>query len=204
MNHEKSRCGKIIFADGQVEDARLFQEYKDGFKFHLAINTQIFCFEGIDYCDCMTKLLKKTNSTLLLEDALFIRTNQASLEKIIIEEKLFLSTDDLGEETLSFSLGCNYKGIHYNTAAVNDFSIALQDLRNQLQVEFHICAYCLRSDFKSDGGEDLRHSWFCFREVRELNPNKPWFQREDEFDEAIPNVDAFYWCPAFQYKFKIL
>lgn len=119
----------------------------------------------------------KLNETVKLEDTPF------SQDKVIKFEILF--EDD--------------KSVY----AYEDFGIAFKKLSAALQGRIETCAFCSNGDFKSDGGEDLRHGWYCFREVDDVDMRKAWYERLEYFQQAIPGMSAFYWCPKYSYADKI-
>jgi len=104
--------------------------------------------------------------------------------------------------SLKFTLSCQQGDNTIRVSSYEDFGIVYRMLKDKLSGQIETCAYCSKSDFKSDGGEDLRHGWYCFRENSDLDMSNPWYERLDEFDHAIPNISAFYWCPSFSYKNK--
>lgn len=205
MIHEK-----VIYLD------LIGQERKMAGKLHVHFNDKCHATllaEGVDisktesnYVECLVELLKAISpeyKQLMLINQIFIKTGKQKLELLEITETVSLKLDVSAEEdVLHFALNCSYGGKEYAAEASEDFSIALQQLKENLPVEFQICGFCVFSDFKSDGSEDLRHGWYCFRENEEIDLDIPWFQREDSFNEAIPFINAFYWCPHFQYSAK--
>lgn len=124
--------------------------------------------------------------------------NMDAIEVIKVEELVSVTFDyDPDEPQLRYNLLCHYGGKTFTSESVEDFSIALQALQTKMDINFSICAFCSNADFRSTGGEDLRHGWYCLRDVENRKPELAWFQREEEFQQAYPNVNAFHWCPSY-------
>jgi hypothetical protein len=113
--------------------------------------------------------------------------------KITIVRKYDQPSD---EYVLYFTLQSSLHGNQFEVTAGADFSLALQRLVNQMQIELKLCAYCKYADYKAYGNEELWQDWYCFREIG--LSDQPWYEREPSFLLAIPHVSAFHWCPKFE------
>ena len=164
----------------------------------MAIKTadQSFESQGPDFRESLTRLFEKLpeQSKITMVDEIAISSFRQTLN---VQSTISLRySEDAESDVLHYVLVTDYKGKEISVECEEDFSIPLQKIKNIINAEFHICAYCQLSDFKSDGGEELRHGWYCFRNVDE-DLSIPWFERMEGFEKAIPNVDAFHWCPQF-------
>lgn len=209
---------KLLFPqlqiDNKVTPVRLFISYNDGF-FMTLIDDSGGTYEsgcggfGPTLSELLLKLspscqpLSEHHVCIRMEHSISIKRHDGHSEILTLKEciqnvpELFMD-----EYTIQYTLTClSEDKREIRTVSVEgDFVHALQKIVDQLDIELHTCAYCQYADFKSMGGEDLRHGWLCFREVGPIDFDIPWFMREDQFDQAIQNVDALYWCPAFQYR----
>lgn len=158
---------------------------------------------------CISDLLNEISgdSQLIFENKVFVKGRDGKLKVLVLIETIKNVPEQYSDDiTVEYRLECNFEEKKEIDTISNegDFSIALQKLIDLLDIEMHVCAFCQFADFKSTGGEDLRHGWYCFREIGKVDFDVPWFMREDQFENAIPNVDALYWCPKFQYRTKKL
>ncbi|MBA9088813.1 hypothetical protein FHR92_005348 [Fontibacillus solani] len=164
-----------------------------------------FIVESSNYSSAMEELLiqlpKNTSITMEHEVVLVQNDSRVIIQLAETVELEYIPRYD--SKVVKFTL-CHQRGGKQQVcvSSYEDFGIVLGMLDNELFGKFEICAYCSKGDFKSDGGEDLRHGWYCFRKVDNIDMDKSWYERLDEFDQAIPNMSVFYWCPKFTYKNK--
>lgn len=161
----------------------------------LSKDSNVITYQGTSYTECLLETMKQLPKQSKIKSFNRVHISNSNKEDIttIKEEISLVWLDSIEDYHLKFELECSFNGTVYKALAFEDFSIALQKLKNLMQVDMNICAYCKHGDFRSDGLEDLRHGWYCFREFEKSD--LPWFQREEEFRRAIPNLDAFHWCP---------
>lgn len=204
MRKEELRA-VTIRARGQDEHCRLFILF-DNNKCKLILNYGGHLFESNSqgFTLALEHLLEQ-----LPEGAKITFVHDIFIKKGLKEEFLTIK-EEVGLEyvpgshtlLIKFDLFTNYEDRLINVSSYEDFGIAFSKLKDELTVKIETCAYCLNGDFKSDGGEDLRHGWYCFRDIKDIDLSEPWFDRLEQFEIAIPNMSAFYWCPAFTHKNK--
>ena len=196
MLGEKVRFVTVAM-NGQVySKILLFMSFVDEYVMAMKIAGQHFESQGYDYRECLIRLLEKLPDPSQITMFDEIATANCG-QTIMIQNTVSLWYSASAEaHILHYVLTTHHKGREISAECYEDFSIALQKLKDAVQEELHICAYCQQSDFMSDGSEELRHGWYCFRNVNE-DRSLPWFQRIEDFEKAIPNVDALHWCPKF-------
>lgn len=198
--NEKIVNTKLIDEKGYSRDTNLYVRFRDNNTVHVILVGKSLRVEseGVNYAQCLLELMTRLPEEYQLKFLnSFQITDTDTIEIITVEESIMVSQYDPDEPQLRFKLVCEYKGKAFEAEAVEDFSIALQVLQDKMDVSFNICAFCSNADFRSTGGEDLRQGWYCLRDVLNRHPDLPWFQREDEFQEAYSNVNAFHWCPSY-------
>ncbi|MEJ8548087.1 hypothetical protein [Brevibacillus borstelensis] len=199
--NEKTLITKLINGKGQSQDANLYVRFRENDTVHMILIGKSLYIESEagTYVQSLLELMTNLPESYSLKFLNSVQTtNGNSIEIVTVEEYIVVTRQyDPDEPQLKFKLVCEYRGKTFEANAVEDFSIALQALQDKMDVSFNICAYCSNADFRSTGGEDLRQGWFCLRDVSNRHPDLPWFQREDEFQEAYSNVNAFHWCPSY-------
>lgn len=198
--NEKIVNTKLIDEKGHSRDTNLYVRFRDNNTVHVILVGKSLRVEseGVTYVQCLLELMTRLPEEYQLKFLNnFQITDTDTIEIIMVEESITVSQYDPEEPQLKFKLVCEYRGKTFEAEAVEDFSIALQALQDKMDVSFNICAFCSNADFRSTGGEDLRQGWYCLRDVLNRHPDLPWFQREDEFQEAYSNVNAFHWCPSY-------
>lgn len=198
--NEKIVNTKLIDEKGCSRDTNLYVRFRDKNTVHVILVGKSLRVEseGVNYTQSLLELMTRLPKECRLK---FLNSFQISdrdtIEIVTVEESIMVRQYDTDEPQLRFKLVCEYRGKTFEAEAVEDFSIALQALQDKMDVSFNICAFCSNADFRSTGGEDLRQGWYCLRDVLDRHPDLPWFQREDEFQEAYSNVNAFHWCPSY-------
>ncbi|MFM1652560.1 hypothetical protein ACI7RC_10730 [Brevibacillus sp. B_LB10_24] len=199
--NEKIIITKLIDDKGQIQDTNLYVRFRENDTVHMILIGKSLYIESEagtyvqGLLELMTNLPEGYSHKFLNSVQI---TNGNSIEIVTIEEYVLVTRQyDPDEPQLKFKLVCEYRGNIFEADAVVDFSIALQALQDKMDISFNICANCSNADFRSTGGEDLRQGWFCLRDVSNRHSDLPWFQREDEFQEAYSNVNAFHWCPMY-------
>lgn len=196
MLGEKVRFVTVVMNGQTYSNILLFMSFADEYIMAMNVAGQSLESQGYDYRECMTHLLSKLpdQSQITMFDE--IATENCG-QTINLRNTVSLRySASAGAHILYYVLTTHHQGKEISAECYEDFSIALQKLKDAVQEEFHICAYCRQSDFMSDGAEELRHGWYCFRNVH-ADRSIPWFQRIEDFEKAIPNVDALHWCPKF-------
>ena len=199
--NEKIIITKLIDDKGHGQDTNLYVRFRENDTVHMILIGKSIFFESKEatYVQSLLDLMTKLPDGYQLKflDSVQIK-NDNSIEIITVDEYIADTRQyDPDEPQLKFRLVCEYRGKTFEAEAVEDFSIALQALQDKMDVSFNICAFCSNADFRSTGGEDLRQGWYCLRDVLNRNPEIPWFQRDEEFQKAYPNVNAFHWCPSY-------
>ncbi|GED61017.1 hypothetical protein ABER61_22500 [Brevibacillus formosus] len=199
--NERSVTTKLIDEKGHSQDTILYVRFRENETVHLILAGKSLYFESDEatYVQSLLELITKLPEGYQLKFLNSVQsTNGNSVEILTVEEYTSVTRQyDPDEPQLKYRLVCNYRGITFEAEAIEDFSIALQALQDKMDVSFNICAFCSNGDFRSTGGEDLRQGWYCLRDVLNRQPDLPWFQREQEFQEAYSNVNAFHWCPCY-------
>lgn len=161
--------------------------------------------EDYNYTHALISLLQNlsTDASLIFTNKIYGRINgKRQVIEVNEQVKLYYLENDQ-EYILEFELSYDRNGERCVASSKEDFGIALMKVIRSFEFSLEICASCKNSDFKSDGGEDLRQGWYCFRELDHTRMNDPWYEREELFELAIPHKDAFYWCPAFTSSEKV-
>ncbi len=199
--NERIVSTKLIDDKGHSQDTHLYVRFTENDTVHLILVGKSLYFESNEatYVQSLLELITKLPEGYQLKFLNSVQcTNDNSIEILTVEEYIAVTRQyDPDEPQLKFRLVCDYRGIVFEVEAIEDFSIALQALQDKMDISFNICAFCSNGDFRSTGGEDLRQGWYCLRDVSNRHPDLPWFQREDEFQEAYSNVNAFHWCPSY-------
>ena len=192
----------------EIRSCRMYVQFLSNGQCKIRLDGHNFSEEAVEssYSRSLEALLRElpSGSTLHLNNKIVINKN-GFCHVMEISEKVKLSfvpyeNDDL----IEFILGCTFENQGLIAACFDDFGIAFSNLVKQIGLPVETCAYCHNGDFKSDGGEDLRHGWYCFRDVENANMQLPWVERLKMFSKATPNLSAFFWCPGFQYQNKEL
>ncbi|MBG9799108.1 hypothetical protein O0555_18075 [Brevibacillus laterosporus] len=199
--NERIVITKLVDDKGHSHDSKLYVRFRENDTVHLILVGKSLYIESneVTYVQSLLELITKLPEGYELKFLNIVQsTNGNSIEILTIEEYIAVTRQyDPDEPQLKFRLVCDYRGITFEAEAIEDFSIALQALQDKMDVSFNICAFCSNGDFRSTGGEDLRHGWYCLRDVLNRHPDLPWFQREKEFQEAYSSVNAFHWCPSY-------
>ena len=200
---EYLRFIKIRDEKNSERDSKIYIYYENGYKFVLQDGHTEYLGEGDSYTQALSSLLEKMEyDTELVFINKVVVVQEKSKFVIEINECVRRALEPFeNQKLIEFKLSCNFNGITIATHAFEDFSISFYNLIKQIQGNVECCATCNQGDFKSDGAEDLRHGWFCFRDV-DVSLQIPWFERLESFEVAVPNVDAFHWCPEFQFEKK--
>lgn len=190
-----------ILSKGLERDSRLSIFFGEEYcRLVLDFNKRITAVSN-NYNTALEKLLLQLppKTKIIFKHDIFLDHGEIILINEIIEMSYI---ENSGETLIKFTL-CVPDEEELCVTGYDDFGIALKALNLKLNRNIETCVYCSKSDFMSNGGEDLRHGWFCFRDVTNVDMSKPWYDRIDKFDQAYPNMSAFYWCPEFQYKCKV-
>lgn len=194
---------RIIGLKEDHQEAKLYAHFKSDFQVYMTLVTSSLFLESHEYSfmECLISILEKLpeGCKLKLQNKVHVMQDK-QLEILQIEEFVSLAKVQSSEDNqIHFLLQCNYNGVSFEADGIEDFSIALTRLQKKMDVKFFTCFFCENAEFKSVGGEDLRHGWYCLREIRDKKLGLPWHERVDEFEKAIPNVSAFHWCPKFNW-----
>ena len=190
-----------ILSRGLERDSRLSIFFdKDYCKLVLDFNEHITVISN-NYTTALEKLLLQLppKTRITFKHDIFLDHGEIKLINEIVETSYI---ENSGETLIKFTL-CVSDEEEICVTGYDDFGIALKALNLKLNRSIETCAYCSKSDFMSNGGEDVRHGWFCFRDVIDVDMTKPWYERIDKYEKANPNMSSFYWCPEFQYKSKV-
>ncbi|GIO04049.1 hypothetical protein J31TS6_00770 [Brevibacillus reuszeri] len=199
--NEKVVFTQLIDQEGRTQDTNLYVRFTENDTVNLTLIGRSVDIESEEsnYVQSLLTLMTKLPEGFQLKFShSFQIENMDGLEVINVEEFVSVTFDyDPDEPQLRYNLLCDYGRETFTSESTEDFSIALQALQTKMDINFSICAFCSNADFRSTGGEDLRHGWYCLRDVENRKPELPWFQREEEFQKAYPNVSAFHWCPRY-------
>ncbi|WP_143014400.1 MULTISPECIES: hypothetical protein [unclassified Paenibacillus] len=182
--------------------SKLYVHFREDGKVFLSLTSDTANVEvvGRNYVDALISLLNnlKEGSIIIFNHTVTASTGD-SLEFIEITETVNLSyLPSIDDKMIHFELNCTINNQFFSASAPEDFSIALQKLKNKTNLEFQICAFCNNSDFQSTGGEDLRFGWSCLRNLHQRELSLPWYERVHEFEKSTPNLSAIHWCPSFK------
>lgn len=201
---EKAQLIKLIDLEGKVQEVKFYVHFRKSQNVYMSLLSHNMFVECNDYnyTECLVEILKKlpVGYSLKFQSKVNVINNESSFETIVIDEYASLINPEQNEEYwhVNYHLRSTHKGVDYEANATEDYYYALKNLKRDMNLGFSICFYCENADFKSDGSEDLRHGWYCLRELNDRKKDIPWFQREEEFEKAISNVDALHWCPMFR------
>ncbi|NOJ74154.1 hypothetical protein [Paenibacillus alvei] len=195
-----------IKQEERIYQCKLFVQFIDSnCRIILDYNNSMIEGGGDSYTNALESLLGNFQHSTEIRFENYIAVTEGKSKNILKIEEVVKLTDVPYENDLQleFVLKSNFKDRVITTTSFHDFSIAIGKLVREMNLACESCAYCYYGDFKSDGGEDLRHGWYCFREIQGINMEVPWFDRIEYFSQAIPNIDAFHWCPSFRLLDKI-
>lgn len=206
MNTEYIISAKLILNE-TTECALLFVQFSALGECRLVLSSTLKEIEvrGCDYTSAIKLLLMELplESQLLIQHSILY--DEESKKGILkVEEYVQIKRHEIIEDiVVYYTLSCvDINNIPVSESIDEDFSIVFSKLNERLNLRLHVCANCQFSDFKSDGNEDLRHGWYCFRKFNDYRKDKVWYERLDAFDKAAPNINALYWCPKFSYEKK--
>ncbi len=211
LNYGHCRIIYLIYIKLNTEenqkDCRMYVSFLNYGHCRIILNGNLLELECVagNYSLALEKLLKEfpINTEIQIVNKLGV-INKGKREYIEINETVRLSFDPYQNDySIEFILSCIFDEQHLITSSFDDFGIALSNLVKKINLPIESCAYCLNGNFKSDGSEDLRHGWYCFRDVEDVNLQIPWYERIELFEKAAPNLSAFYWCPSFKYVNKV-
>lgn len=196
-----------LYIEENQSDCRMYVRFLNNGQCRVILSGENLELESIaeNYSYALEQLLKKVpkNTEIKIINKLGV-INKGEREFIEIEEVVKLCFVPYENDySLEFTLSCIFDGQHFVTSSFDDFGIALSNLMKKINVLIEACAHCLFANFISDGSEDLRHGWYCFRDIEDANMQLPWYERIDQFKEASPNISAFYWCPSYKFVNKV-
>ncbi|OXM87391.1 hypothetical protein [Paenibacillus rigui] len=192
---------ELLDSNNTVVGSKLFVNFRNDSTVYLSLTSGTLSYEcqESNYLESLATILSQLPEGYKMKHQNRVAVTSGKGNQLVdITEFVSLTyLSSVDDKVLKFELRCLFDGNMYSVDSTEDFSIALQKLKNKMNVDFNICAFCENGDFMSTGGEDLRHGWYCLREVIPRKRLLPWFEREDEFKKAIPNLSAFHWCPKF-------
>ncbi|WP_240421801.1 hypothetical protein [Paenibacillus periandrae] len=192
---------ELMDNNNTVVDSKLFVNFRNYSTVYLSLTADTLFYESQEntYLEALATIFRQLPEgyKVKLQNRVAVTSGKGNhfIDITELVSLTYLASAD--DSVLRFEIQCLFNDTQYSAEATEDFSIALQKLKNKMNVNFNICAFCENGDFMSTGGEDLRHGWYCLREVMPRERLLPWFEREDEFKKAIPNLSAFHWCPKF-------
>lgn len=155
--------------------------------------------EGDEEIHPSLKYLKASYKKSLIDEVISQEFYEQQLVRIKEASKVYKENEEKKTkfQEIQFELTCTYKGNNYQSVGHGDFRIALYDLIKNLDGPvLKTCPCCRFSDHMRYGDEDLRHGWFCFRDLN-TDFSLVWYKREDDFERAIRSLSAFHCCDSF-------
>lgn len=151
-----------------------------------------FTEEGM-YTSCLVNILEKLpqNSVIKFTNNLQLQCDK-KVHIIKLDELYTLHHTGL----INIQLKCHHiDGTVYLHEGLDEFDTVFLELQQKMHCRFLVCMNCCQSNITSIS--DLRYGWYCFRDIKNQKRELPWFERNNEFQESISNVNALHWCPNY-------